>query len=271
MKKVYPERRVFMKKLTAIFLCALTVVFCFSSCARSEAVKALEEKIKSVTEVNLETEQIIAQIEDAYKALSEEEQQKVKNYDDFEVIKADFEELKKFSEDAENLKAVYSKIFEEYGSSAEEILEPFAELSEKYNSCKDSLKTAYGEIFEDISLENEKYLSIADEATASAATYVKGLYAVNDGKEINVKHIGCIAQTSEEINYFLFAAVYDDGEEADKKVYAVARYTGTPAIETMTTFADNFYSAAPVTEKTDPLENANVELDLEAVLEAAKK
>ena len=69
-----------MKK---VFSLILTVVVCFvlCSCGKSEAVKAVEEKIASIGEVSVEKTAMIQEARQAYEALSDEDRDKVENVD----------------------------------------------------------------------------------------------------------------------------------------------------------------------------------------------
>lgn len=65
-----------------IFL-GLALIICLSLCAcgKSEEVKAVEEKIASIGEVSIEKADIIQEVNQAYEALSDEDKEKVDNFD----------------------------------------------------------------------------------------------------------------------------------------------------------------------------------------------
>lgn len=256
-----------MKRLIAVFLCIIMVAFCFCSCMKGEQVKSVEDKISSITEISLETDAVISEIEEAYSLLPDADKSKVGNYGALGKIKENYEFLEKFNEDAQALLGVYEKIFTEYGISVDEV-KPFAELEERYNSCDESVKAACGEIFDKIFAENDKYVEVEQIAVPSAATYVRGFLAQNPDKKITISDIGCIAQISEGITYFMFALTYTDNEVADKNVYSVTRFTGTPSDETTAKYASDLYRDAPSFEKTDALLCRNIDIDLQAVLDA---
>ena len=69
--------------------------------------------------------------------------------------------------------------------------------------------------------------------------------------------------------YHLFALTYtEDGEE--KNVYASARFSGAPSLQSMLAYADRFYGEAPALETQDALKYGKADIDLDKVLSEAK-
>ena len=68
-----------MKKINKLFL-VLVFSLLLCACGKSEAVKNVEAMIKALGEISLESIDAIRAAEDAYSSLTEEEQEKVKNY-----------------------------------------------------------------------------------------------------------------------------------------------------------------------------------------------
>ena len=71
-----------MKKLVALLLLA-AMCLSLAACGKSDAVKAVEAMIDALSEVSDKTLEEAFAIQEAYDALTEDEQKKVKNYEDF--------------------------------------------------------------------------------------------------------------------------------------------------------------------------------------------
>lgn len=76
-----------MKKTISLLL-ALVMCLSLCACGKSEEVKAVEEKIASIGEVTVEKADMIQQTQQAYDALSDEDQKKVENFDILQKAKA---------------------------------------------------------------------------------------------------------------------------------------------------------------------------------------
>lgn len=77
-----------------IFLMLLIMLFIFSGCGKSEAVKNVESLISEIGEVTLENEESIRTADDAYKALTDEEKEQVKNRTELQDKKNELVSLK---------------------------------------------------------------------------------------------------------------------------------------------------------------------------------
>lgn len=77
------------------FLSLLAVVLCLSltACGKSEEVKHVQTMIKELGEITLDSADAIYAIDEAYDALTEEEQKKVSNYEEFKEAKNAFYKL----------------------------------------------------------------------------------------------------------------------------------------------------------------------------------
>lgn len=69
-----------MKRAVSLIL-ALIICLSLCACGKSEEVKAVEEKIASIGEVSIEKADIIQEVNQAYEALSDEDKEKVENFD----------------------------------------------------------------------------------------------------------------------------------------------------------------------------------------------
>lgn len=69
-----------MKRVVS-FVMATVLCLSLCACGKSEEVLAVEEKISSIGEVSIEKADMIQEVNQAYEALSAEEQEKVENFD----------------------------------------------------------------------------------------------------------------------------------------------------------------------------------------------
>ncbi|MBE6913510.1 MAG: hypothetical protein E7472_01045 [Ruminococcaceae bacterium] len=81
-----------MKRTLALLL-ALVMCLSLCACGKSEAVKAVESLIEGIGSISVSSSEKIKEAEDAYSALSVEEQKQVKNYEDLEKAREDFDNL----------------------------------------------------------------------------------------------------------------------------------------------------------------------------------
>lgn len=80
-----------MKKRIMMFLVCCTVFFC--ACGKSEEVKAVEDLISKIGTVTFSSSEDIQNAQNAYDALSDEDQKKVGNYQTLEDAKKAFDAL----------------------------------------------------------------------------------------------------------------------------------------------------------------------------------
>lgn len=255
---IFPERRVLMKKIICIFLMLAVVICCFSSCMKSAEAKAFEEKMNEIGEVSLDKESLIVEARQAYALLTEDDKKSVAS-EKFEKMLADFDEMKKFSKDAESVLGIIGKALSEYGTKKDEITDSYEALSDGLAACAPELKAEYEKIFEPVKTKYAEYKKIEADAALSAKVYIDYFRGINTDKIITVTDIGCIAQVSEGTVYYLFAFTYTDGVN-EKTVYSSVRFAGTPGKESFKAFEKNFYSDAPSSEKSDALIMGNIEI-----------
>ncbi|MBQ9945873.1 MAG: hypothetical protein IJO68_05045 [Clostridia bacterium] len=258
-----------MKKILSVLLILCLTALCLCSCGKSEEAKAVEEKINGIGEITLDKLEILEEAEKQYAFLSGEDKGDVKNYEKLQQARKDYDALKEFADKTAELEEKLGKVFTEYGISYSEIEEQYKELEGIRNSEENKNNEAY-KFFDELKTKMDAFDTEAEKAKASAVSYLKGFYELKKDKEIEIKELGCIAQTSDDTTYYLFAISFtEDG--AEKKVYASARFANAPSVQSMLSYAENFYADAPASEKTDALICGNIVLDLEAVkTEAAK-
>ncbi len=257
-----------MKKIVSIILCVIMVAVCFTACSKSEAAKAVMEQIKAIGEITLENENVIIEAEKAYSLLSEEDKKDVKNHDDLVELRASFDRLQSYSDKADALLKTFDKIFTEYGISYSEVITPYDELTTAYSSSDEAVRAEYDKIFASVKEKYDEYCEVAKAATASAVAYINGFKEINKDKEITVKEIGCIAQISDGTTYYLFSMTYTDATGTDYSVYSTARFAGTPSVQSMLNYKDNFYAEASTSEKTNALKCGNILLDINEINKA---
>lgn len=255
---IFPERRVFMKKILCVLLALTAVVLCFSSCGKSKEAKAFEDKMEAIGEVGIDKESLIVEAKQAYNLLTEEDKKSVAAAE-FEKIVSDFDKIKKFSKDAEGVLAVFGKALSEYGTTKEEITDAYKALSDGLAACEPHLKPQLEKIFEPVKQKYAEYEKIEADAAVSAKVYVDYYRGINTKKTLTVTDIGCIAQVDNGTVYYLFAFTFTDGVK-EKTVYSTVRFAGTPGKESFKTFEKNFYADAPSSENADALKKGNIEI-----------
>lgn len=258
-----------MKKIVSVLLVALTLCMCLTSCSKSEAAKEVEQKIKAIGEVTIDKGEAIEEAEKAYAFLTGEDKGDVKNYDDLVSAKEAYNKLKEVSDLCDALKDKIDSAFTQYGISYTEIKDKYEEIFELIPDEEEGKDGKYS-FAEELRAKYDEFTSASANAEKSAVSYIKGLMEINKDKEITVENIGCIMQISDATEYYLFAVEYkEDGESKVK--YSSARFAGTPSVQSMLSYAENFYGDAPASEKTDALKNGNVVLDVAKVIEEIAK
>lgn len=81
-----------MKRLTALFL-SVVLLLSLCACGKSEAAKAMDETIKSIGTVSLESEEAIVNAEKMYEALTEEQKAELDNYALLVAARSDLDKL----------------------------------------------------------------------------------------------------------------------------------------------------------------------------------
>ena len=251
-----------MKKIISVVLCVITVMCCFASCGKSDATKAVEAKINAIGKITLEKGDAISDAEAAFELLSTDEGSDVKNFDILVEARNEYDKLIAYKEKADALIEMYDKVFIEYGITYQAIADELNSLNQNIVPSTHESRDEYDKIFAEVNKKHEIYTEIASLSLASAEVYVNGFLAYKKSDSISVKEIGCLAQESDGIMYFLFALTYDEGDGVEKKVYSTARFAETPSIETMLRYAQSFYSESPLSENTDALKNGNILIEL---------
>lgn len=254
-----------MKRIITVSLVVLMISLLLCSCGKSEAAKAVEAKIDAIESIDLTKGDAIEEAENAYAMLPGEEKKDVKNYDELKEIRAEYDKLKAFNEKADEFIKLIDRTFSEYGVAYSEFAELFNSLTEENNECSEKVKEEYAKIFEPVKTKNDEYNTVCEAAVKSAVSYINGFKKATGIESFVLNQINAIAQKSDGNTYYLFAMTYTDDSGAEKSIYSSARFAGTPSVDSMMSYKDNFYSEIPMSDKTNALKSGNVILDVNEV------
>lgn len=86
-----------MKKKVGIIVALLLAAFCLAGCGKSKEVKTVEKSIQEIGEVTKESKTQIDNARALYEALSEEEKNRVPNYDALERAEEELQEINRLA------------------------------------------------------------------------------------------------------------------------------------------------------------------------------
>ncbi len=258
-----------MKKIIPLLLILTVLLTAFSGCKKSEEVKQCEELISQLGDITLDSLEAIEKAEKAYGMLSGEDKGDVKNFDKLTEARKEYNALKEFSDAANEFTTLIDRVFKDYSVTADVIYTAFEELSGKLEQAPKKSKDKYQALYDTAKEKFDAYELSCDKVLPSAALYVK-CFMEEAGSDIVIDKVGCVAQLDGDTLYYIFALTYQKDGTAEN-VYATARFTDTPSKDSILKYKDSFYSAAPLSDNLNALENANVRLDTAAVLEEASK
>ncbi len=126
-------------KIVAVVICILGLL---SGCGKSEAAVVVDEKIKAIGSVSLDSEASITDAEQAYNALSEDEKKQVEGYETLTKAKDDYN--KAVEEHEKQLEEEYKSQIEEANKKIEDLdmkgaYEIAVSLPEEYSKDKDEI------------------------------------------------------------------------------------------------------------------------------------
>ena len=251
------------KKIIMAVILLLCVVFT-ASCAKSEEVKNVEAMIESIGELSAESKKEINEALKAYNALSDEEKEKVSNYSALESKKEALDEAEKFNKKITKLVKHKDNSFAESNDSITGILNDAKELLAESETLSADVKALVStDELKELIEKFEQYIVNAED---SAKAYIKAFNEVFKGKKYTVTKIYCIKQIRDNGDeYHMFALKYKDKDKKTHTVYSNARFMSAAAYELIVEKADIFFAEKPASESSDPVKNANLELDLEAL------
>lgn len=268
-----------MKKIISVIcICLLSLVVLASCSKKTEAVKNVEGMIDGLAEVVIGTdsEGILAEIESAYNALSDEEKADVDNYDKLSAAK-------------EELSSVIAKndLYNEMNSAISEITDALqADFSNKntdYAELISQVQDILGK-YDELSDDEKENINITDEfneavdtvnalvssAEKSAAEYVRAFNTVYADKKYEITGVYCIKQIREGTEYHTFALTYKDGSGEEHNIYANGRCSANTPAQTLVANADTFFSERAVSDDYNAIINSNIDIDFDAVTALAK-
>lgn len=260
-----------MKKIViAAAAAALAAAFLFSGCGKSEEVKNVQELIAGIGEVGEDSSEKIEEAKKAYDALSDEDKEKVNNYDKLEKAEEQQSVITGANDDIAAIVDAADTTFTKNGTDISGLIDRASEIKETYDGLSDEQKALIGDV-DKIDSAVEKLTGYVDNANKAAVAYVKAFNKINAGKKYEITGVYCIKQIRNETDEFhFFALTYKDGEE-EHDVFANARCTQDVSADAIADRAENFFADAPLTDDNNAKENGNIEINLELVLAEAGK
>ncbi|MBQ7638333.1 MAG: hypothetical protein IJS90_05505 [Clostridia bacterium] len=268
-----------MKKIISIITVCLMSVIILASCGKkTEATKSVEGQIKGLADVQigLDSEEAVSEIESAYNALSDEEKERVKNYDEFQSIKEELASVKTKAESFDKMNSSINDIvdaakagFSSADTDYSELISQGRQILDKYEELEDEDKESV-KISEDFNKAMESLSSYVETAEKSTAEYVKAFNSVYAEENYEVTNVYCIMQIRDGVEYHVFALTYKDKDGNESNLYANARCSANTTAETIIANADSFFAKRAVSDDYNAVINANVALDVEKVLSLAK-
>lgn len=251
------------KKIVLAVILMLCVVF-MASCSKTEAVKNVEALIENIGELSSDSKKAVNEALKAYNALSDEEKEKVDNYSELESKKAALDEADGFGKKLKKLLKNEDNQFTDSKDSITDILKEAKELSEEYEAMSEAAK---GLVDTDgLKAFIEKFEQYVVNAEDAAKAYIKAFNQVFKGKKYTVTAIYCIKQIRDNGDeYHMFALKYKDKNKKTHTVYSNARFMSSAAYDLIVEKADIFFAEEPASESSDPVKNANLKLDIEAL------
>ena len=264
------------KAFTLILVCVLTLTLLAGCGKKTEAVKAVEDQIKALGTITLESADAVSEAQSAYAALSEDEKKTVSNYDDLTKAAEALKALQTKMSSYDLMNSVIDSIIEAAnstfsadGTDFSELIAEGEEIIEQYKDL-DAEGKAYVKVNDDLKTAIETLKNGVDRTTESAAEYVKAFNSLFSEEAAEVTAVYCIKQVRDETEYHIFALSYKDADGNETTVYANARCSANTTAKVIEQNADAFFAKTPVSTDYNAAENGNVALDLAAVLEKAK-
>ena len=267
-----------MKKILICCLVCLLAVLTLTSCKgkKTEATKAVEEMIKAIGTVTLDSEEQLNEIKKAYTALSADEKNRVKNYDDYQeavnelkTIQTRFKSYDEMNATIQNVIDTAATSFSEDGVNYTDLIAAGQEILDRYEDMDKEAKENV-KVTDEFKTALETLKSIAGDTEAIAAEYVKAFYTVFADEKYEVTNIYCIKQVRDETQYNIFALTYKDAAGNETTLYANARCSNETKAATIAENKESFFAKSAVSDVFNAAENGNVPLDVDAVLKLAK-
>lgn len=255
-----------MKKYVCAVLCVLLILCVFTGCGKSEAVKATEKLIGDIGKISLESEEPLSLAREAFDALTEEEQAKVKNLSKLEKAEAEYKEITDFNADIEAIIRSAEASFSAEDFDLSGLIEKADAIEEQYAAMSEERKAMVTD-YEKVADAKAVLVSYIENAQMAAAQYIKAFQSVYKTEKYTVTGVYCIKQIRNETDeYHLFALTYNTADGKEKNAYSHARCTTDVTAEAIAARPETFFAEKPVTDDSDAIECGNVKLDIESAL-----
>ena len=267
-----------MKKIISVILLFALCVTVFVGCGgkRTDAVKAVEEQIKAIGEVSLDSADAISAAQRAYAVLSEDEKKAVRNYEDLtaaadklRALQTTFRSYDEMNETINAIQEAAKSTFSADGTDYSKLIEQGEAIIAQYKDL-DADGKAYVKVTDELNSAIDTLKAGVDRTTQSAAEYLKAFNELYAEEGYEVTAVYCIKQIRDETEYHIFALTYKDKDGAQTTLYANARCSANTTANVIVQNADAFFAKKAVSDDYNAAERGNVTLDLDAVLEKAK-
>lgn len=163
-----------MKSIKRIIAFALILCMVLSLCAcKSSEAKAVEQQIKNLGEITLDSEQAIKEAEDAYNALSSEDQASVKNYDMLEQAESRYMVISLEKEIDE-----IGEITLESETAISELVDAYEKMTEDEQASVSNYEKLEGAVEELTALQIADWCSDAYYTLSSSAEFYMDTYTI---------------------------------------------------------------------------------------------
>lgn len=258
-----------MKKFVVLSCLILCVVLLFSSCLKSEAVKNTELLIENIGILTLDSEKAIKEAEKAYKALTDEEKEKVENYEELVNKRETFDSAEKFNDAVSEIVDETDAKFANAKANITDMLDSANDLLSEYNSMDEEKKALVSD-FSSLEGVIDTLKSYKLNAEKAAGAYVKAFYAINEDEDYTVKAVYCIKQIRDNGDeYHMFALDYLNKGKTET-IYSTARFISEAAYSLIIEKEDVFFVEEPLNDSTNAVKSGNITLDIEEVLKYAE-
>lgn len=159
-------------KQIKVVLISLTVAIILTSCGKSDAARSVDNQILSIGEVTIESEEVIAEIEQTYQKLSEKEKKTIDNY-------AQLKEARDLLDAKKAL--IVDDAIAKIGVVTSESGPAITYAHQLYSELSDSQK-AYVKFYDVLSQDKETYIQIRSDAVEQL---INGIGAITLSEECN--------------------------------------------------------------------------------------
>lgn len=260
-------------KNTALILAAAVLslcIFAFAGCGKNEAVKAAEDAINEIGDVDLNSADAIQTAKEAFAKLNSDEKEQVGNYKKLTKAEEEYNTVKSVNDDIAAIVKASTVSFSDESFKVSENLSKISDIKERYKDLKKYQQETIKD-FDKLDAAGQKLQAYADNAKKAAVQYVKAFLQTDKGKGATVTAVYCIKQIRNETDEYHFMALTykgSDGKEHD--VYSCARFTPEASVDAIKAHADTFFADSAASDSGNAKKNGNVTLNAEEIVAAAK-